>query len=140
MDFKKNEFKNYLLKLENIEIIYKSPKQHWGITDKGLKKRIGISVFNAFLKTKKLISYEDSQKIKKGINLKIIQNKIEIILKKKKISINVILNKNYSDLDFSTKRLECKKDNINIKKELGQFFSINCDYIFTNISVPKSVN
>ena len=53
MDFKKNEFKNYLLKFENIEIIYKSPKQHWGIIDKGLKKRIGISVFNAFLKTKK---------------------------------------------------------------------------------------
>ena len=140
MDFKKNEFKNYLLKFENIEIIYKSPKQHWGITDKGLKKRISISVFNEFLKIKKLISYEDSKKIKKGINFKILQNKIEIFSKKKKISINVISNKNYSDLDFSTKRLECKKDNINIKKELGQFFSSNCDYIFTNISIPKSVN
>ena len=77
MDSKKNEFKNYLLKFENIEIIYKSPTQHWGITNKGLKKRISISVFNEFLKIKKLISYEDSKKIKKGINFKILQNKIE---------------------------------------------------------------
>ena len=44
MDIKKNKFKNYLLKFENIEIIYKSPKQHWGITDKGLKKRIGVMI------------------------------------------------------------------------------------------------
>ena len=117
MDFKKNEFKNYLLKFENIEIIYKSPKQHWGITNKGLKKRISISVFNEFLKIKKLISYEDSKKIKKGINFKILQNKIEIFSKKKKISINVISN--FSNLSLLLNNQLDK----NVKKEYGIFFT-----------------
>jgi hypothetical protein len=70
-----------LLKFKNIEIIYATEKQYWGIAKSGLKKQIGLEVFNIFLKNKYLISYKDSKFIKRGINFKLVVKSIEVYLK-----------------------------------------------------------
>ena len=70
-----------LLKFKNIEIIYATEKQYWGITLLGVKKCIGLEIFNIFLKNKYLISYKDSKFIKKGVKFKWVVNGIEIYLK-----------------------------------------------------------
>ena len=70
-----------LLKFKNIEIIYATEKQYWGITLLGVKKCIGLEIFNIFLKNKYLISYKDSKFIKKGVNFKLVVKGVEVYLK-----------------------------------------------------------
>jgi hypothetical protein len=65
----KKKIEEKLLKFKSIEIIYATEKQYWGIAKDGLKKQIGLGVFNIFLKNKYLISYKDSKFIKKELNL-----------------------------------------------------------------------
>ena len=101
-----------VLKFKNIKIIYLTPKnQLWAIFSTGAKKCITknfeaiIELFK-FLKTKILISYKDSLRIKKGVNFNIFINRIDIILKKKIINIEFLNKQNIFNL---IEEFKCKK-------------------------------
>ncbi len=133
-----------LLKFKNIEIIYATEKQYWGITMHGLKKRIGLDVFNLFLKTKCLISYKDSLRIKKGFKFNILANYIQVILKTKNIIINFLNKQDIKKKSISTNLKFSKLSLIlsakltkNLKKSYGIFFTseILVNIIFNRLKI-----
>ena len=140
---KKNIQEN-LLKFKNIEIIYATAKQYWGITTQGLKKRVGLDIFNLFLKTKCLISYKDSLRIKKGVKFNILANYIQVILKKKNIIINFLNKQDKKKKSISTNLKFSKLSLIltakltkNLKKSYGIFFTseILVNIIFNQLKI-----
>ena len=61
----------------------------------GVKKRIGLEIFNIFLKNKYLISYKDSKLIKKGVNFKLVVKGIEVYLKNSIKIIEVLVEASF---------------------------------------------
>ena len=93
------KIKEKLLKFKNIEIIYATEKQYWGITLLGVKKRIGLEIFNIFLKNKYLISYKDSTLLNKNNKFIILRNKIEVYIHGK-IKIMNFLKKEIQNINI----------------------------------------
>jgi hypothetical protein len=90
MKIKINKIEKKLLKFKNIEIIYATEKQYWGIAKGGLKQRVSLEVFNIFLKNKYLISYKDSKLLNKNNKFIILHNKIEVYIHGKIKIINFL--------------------------------------------------
>lgn len=98
-----------LVKFETIKIIYLTPKkQLWAIFSTGIKKCIvkkykSVIKLSRFFKNKNFISYKDSLNIQKGIKFNILVNSIDIILKKKTISIKFLSKENF----IKSEKLQC---------------------------------
>ena len=112
---KKKTLEISLLKFENAEIFYITPKnQLWAIFNTGLKKCIKKSFTDVkklpnFFENKNFITYKDSKKIKKGIKFKIFVNGVNIYFKTKKIHIE-FLNKQNIIKDKKFQQLSVKKN------------------------------
>ena len=124
MSLKQNLSEVQLLKFKNIRIVYLTPKNDlWAIFDSGIKKCItknfGVIIeLPKFLKDKNLISYKDSLKIKKGVSFIIlVNNSIDIILKKKIINIEFLNKQNILNLleEFKCKKKVSSISNYHIK-------------------------
>ena len=108
---KKKTLEISLLKFKNVEIVYITPKnQLWGIFNSGLKKCItknfkSLTKLFKFFKNKNFISYKDSLKIKKDMKFNILVNGVEIIFKKKIVSIDFLNTQNI----LKTQKSQCLK-------------------------------
>ena len=112
------------LKFVNIAIIYATNKQYWGIELNGVKKRLSKEIFDKLKKNKSLISYESSKLFKKNVKFKVISDRIEITVKGV-IKVVTVLQNN---------------DVLSAKKKLGQFYTVNSEYIFKGLVIPAKTN
>jgi hypothetical protein len=84
------KFKVQLIKFKNAKIIYRTPgNQIWCILSNGFKKCVVKKIVDQmelhnFLKDKNVVSYIDSQKIKKNSKLNFLVSGLDIVLEKKK--------------------------------------------------------
>jgi len=165
MSLKQNLSEVQLLKFKNIRIVYLTPKNDlWAIFDSGIKKCItknfGVIIeLPKFLKDKNLISYKDSLKIKKGVSFIIlVNNSIDITLKKKIINIEILNKQIFQGLSEKSELIPNKSrlrrnskvikkanrntilDVVGTKNSLGQFYTTNCEYIFKGMVIPKDIS
>ena len=136
MKIMSKKIKKELLKFKNIEIIYATEKQYWGIAKGGLKKKICLEVFNIFLKNKYLISYKDSKLIKKGVNFKLVVKGIEVYLKNTIKIIEVLVETSLiTDMNVKNKCLGFTKRG----SQCNRFILSNYCFQHKNCLVNKNI-